>query len=223
MLLRFTEDVRAHLRPDITFGADIIAGFPTETEAHFRKTLLALSFWLQSHLATRLSIFSFAFRTHLLRACHKLMANEIKSPGRPAYEKQVGALQAKLHLTVHKLGNCMQVLDGTANTWGVRQQFAEVSIWYDAQTEGKIIETNINSTSATETQLRGTIAAWTLMLSRYYTPSGDARYAMRARLAIYSPQVVKVQLTWNRLWRDKVTRVFEIFITKGNRPSSRRP
>ena len=36
--IRFCEDVRA-LRPDIVFGADIIAGFPTETEAMFANSL----------------------------------------------------------------------------------------------------------------------------------------------------------------------------------------
>jgi len=36
--IRFCRDLRA-LRPDIVFGADLITGFPTETEAHFRNTL----------------------------------------------------------------------------------------------------------------------------------------------------------------------------------------
>ncbi|MGJ8603405.1 MAG: tRNA (N(6)-L-threonylcarbamoyladenosine(37)-C(2))-methylthiotransferase MtaB [Marivita sp.] len=36
--IRFAEDARK-LRPDMTFGADIIAGFPTETEAHFANSL----------------------------------------------------------------------------------------------------------------------------------------------------------------------------------------
>ncbi|TCD13893.1 tRNA (N(6)-L-threonylcarbamoyladenosine(37)-C(2))-methylthiotransferase MtaB [Oricola cellulosilytica] len=36
--IRFCENVRA-LRPDAAFGADIIAGFPTETEAHFENSL----------------------------------------------------------------------------------------------------------------------------------------------------------------------------------------
>ena len=36
--IRFTEEAR-RLRPDLTFGADIIAGFPTETEAHFENSL----------------------------------------------------------------------------------------------------------------------------------------------------------------------------------------
>ena len=36
--IRFCAQVRS-LRPDITFGADIIAGFPTETEEMFRRSL----------------------------------------------------------------------------------------------------------------------------------------------------------------------------------------
>jgi threonylcarbamoyladenosine tRNA methylthiotransferase MtaB len=36
--IRFCQEARA-LRPDITFGADIIAGFPTETEARFANSL----------------------------------------------------------------------------------------------------------------------------------------------------------------------------------------
>ena len=36
--IRFAQEARA-LRPDMTFGADIIAGFPTETEAHFENAL----------------------------------------------------------------------------------------------------------------------------------------------------------------------------------------
>ena len=35
---RFCEEVR-RLRPDIVFGADLIAGFPTETEAMFANSL----------------------------------------------------------------------------------------------------------------------------------------------------------------------------------------
>ena len=36
--IRFCEEAR-RLRPGMTFGADIIAGFPTETEAHFEESL----------------------------------------------------------------------------------------------------------------------------------------------------------------------------------------
>ena len=36
--IAFAQEAR-RLRPDMTFGADIIAGFPTETEAHFENSL----------------------------------------------------------------------------------------------------------------------------------------------------------------------------------------
>ncbi len=36
--IRFTEEVR-RIRPDVVFGADIIAGFPTETDAMFENSL----------------------------------------------------------------------------------------------------------------------------------------------------------------------------------------
>ncbi len=36
--VRFTDQIR-RLRPDTVFGADIIAGFPTETDAMFRASL----------------------------------------------------------------------------------------------------------------------------------------------------------------------------------------
>jgi threonylcarbamoyladenosine tRNA methylthiotransferase MtaB len=36
--IRFCEEAR-RLRPDLVFGADLIAGFPTETETHFDNTL----------------------------------------------------------------------------------------------------------------------------------------------------------------------------------------
>jgi threonylcarbamoyladenosine tRNA methylthiotransferase MtaB len=36
--IRFTEEVR-RLRPDVVFGADLIAGFPTESEAMFQNSL----------------------------------------------------------------------------------------------------------------------------------------------------------------------------------------
>lgn len=39
--VRFTEAVR-RVRPDVTFGADLIAGFPTESDASFRNTLTAV-------------------------------------------------------------------------------------------------------------------------------------------------------------------------------------
>jgi threonylcarbamoyladenosine tRNA methylthiotransferase MtaB len=47
--IRFCEDVR-NLRPDIVFGADIIAGFPTETEAMFENSLRIITECGLTHL-----------------------------------------------------------------------------------------------------------------------------------------------------------------------------
>ena len=40
--IRFCQEAR-RLRPDMTFGADIIAGFPTETDAMFHNALALVS------------------------------------------------------------------------------------------------------------------------------------------------------------------------------------
>jgi threonylcarbamoyladenosine tRNA methylthiotransferase MtaB len=47
--IRFTEEAR-RLRPDIVFGADIIAGFPTETEAMFENSLAIIDECGLTHL-----------------------------------------------------------------------------------------------------------------------------------------------------------------------------
>jgi threonylcarbamoyladenosine tRNA methylthiotransferase MtaB len=47
--IRFCEDVRG-LRPDIVFGADLIAGFPTETDAMFGNTLAIIEDCGLTHL-----------------------------------------------------------------------------------------------------------------------------------------------------------------------------
>ena len=47
--LRFVTEVR-RLRPDVVFGADLIAGFPTETEAMFENTLSIVAEAALTHL-----------------------------------------------------------------------------------------------------------------------------------------------------------------------------
>jgi threonylcarbamoyladenosine tRNA methylthiotransferase MtaB len=47
--IRFTQDVR-RLRPDVVFGADIIAGFPTETEEAFARSLSIVDDCRLTHL-----------------------------------------------------------------------------------------------------------------------------------------------------------------------------
>ena len=57
--IRFTEEV-LHLRPEMTFGADIIAGFPTETEEHFERSLSLIK---ECNL-TWLHVFPYSVRSH---------------------------------------------------------------------------------------------------------------------------------------------------------------
>ncbi len=52
--IRFCEEAR-RLRPDMVFGADIIAGFPTETEAMFEQ-LLSAGGGLRADLPARLPV-----------------------------------------------------------------------------------------------------------------------------------------------------------------------
>jgi threonylcarbamoyladenosine tRNA methylthiotransferase MtaB len=47
--IRFAQDVR-RLRPDVVFGADIIAGFPTETEESFARSLSIVDACQLTHL-----------------------------------------------------------------------------------------------------------------------------------------------------------------------------
>jgi len=56
--IRFCEEAR-RLRPDLVFGADLIAGFPTETEAQFQNTLALV----EDCDLTHLHVFSFSPRT----------------------------------------------------------------------------------------------------------------------------------------------------------------
>ena len=145
--VKFTEDA-VRLRPDITFGADIIAGFPTETEANFKNSLALIS---DCNL-TWLHVFPYSLRAGTPAArMPQVNGKLIKS--RAAQLRIAGSQQAKLHLQ-SQVGKLHQVLMEQPYM-GRTQQFAEV-IFDTPQTEGKIVSTLIGS--ATETQLRGRAA-----------------------------------------------------------------
>ncbi len=67
--IRFCQDVR-RLRPEIVFGADIIAGFPTETEAMFENSLSIVEECELTHLHV-FPVFA-AQRARRRRACRRL-------------------------------------------------------------------------------------------------------------------------------------------------------
>ena len=145
--IRFTEEAMS-LRPEITFGADIIAGFPTETEAHFENSLALV----KDCNLTWLHVFPYSVRNGTPAArMPQVNGQDIKS--RAARLRTAGEIQVTLHLNA-QVGQSHDVLMENP-TMGRTQQFAEV-MFTEPQTEGKIIATDI--TSASTTQLQGRAA-----------------------------------------------------------------
>ena len=142
--IKFTQ-LALQLRPDMTFGADIIAGFPTETDAHFKNSLSLIT---ECNL-TWLHIFPYSVRDGTPAArMPQINGKLIKS--RAAQLRAVGKQQAEHHLRL-QVGKKHQVLVEKPHM-GRTKQFAEV-IFETQQTEGKIVTTLIKS--AKETRLQG--------------------------------------------------------------------
>ena len=145
--IRFTEETMS-LRPEMTFGADIIAGFPTETEVHFKNSLALV----KDCNLTWLHVFPYSVRNGTPAArMPQVNGRDIKS--RAARLRAAGEIQVALHLNA-QVGQSHDVLMENP-TMGRTQQFAEV-MFTEPQTEGKIIATDI--TSASTTQLQGRAA-----------------------------------------------------------------
>jgi threonylcarbamoyladenosine tRNA methylthiotransferase MtaB len=93
--IRFCEEVR-RLRPDIVFGADIIAGFPTETEAMFENSLRIVDECGLTHL----HVFPFSPREgtpaarmpQVDRRTVKNRAARLRQAGERAYRRHLDAL-----------------------------------------------------------------------------------------------------------------------------------
>jgi len=93
--IRFCAEIRA-IRPDIVFGADMIAGFPTETEEMFENSLRIV----EGCGLTHLHVFPFSPRkgTPAARmpqvggAEIKARAARLRAAGQAAYERQLTAL-----------------------------------------------------------------------------------------------------------------------------------
>ncbi|MER8505799.1 tRNA (N(6)-L-threonylcarbamoyladenosine(37)-C(2))-methylthiotransferase MtaB [Mesorhizobium sp. M0199] len=93
--IRFCEDVRK-LRPGIVFGADIIAGFPTETDAMFENSLEIV----EECGLTHLHVFPFSPRQgtpaarmpQLRREMVKQRAARLRAAGEVAYRRHLSSL-----------------------------------------------------------------------------------------------------------------------------------
>ena len=143
--IRFTEEAMS-LRPEMTFGADIIAGFPTETEVHFKNSLALV----KDCNLTWLHVFPYSVRNGTPAArMPQVNGRDIKS--RAARLRAAGEIQVAQHLNA-QIGQSHDVLMERP-TMGRTQQFAEV-IFTAPQAEGEIIATDITSASATQLQGR---------------------------------------------------------------------
>ncbi|WP_166417852.1 tRNA (N(6)-L-threonylcarbamoyladenosine(37)-C(2))-methylthiotransferase MtaB [Cochlodiniinecator piscidefendens] len=139
--IKFCEDARK-LRPDMTYGADIIAGFPTETEAMFENSLKLV----EDCDLTWLHVFPYSAREGTPAA--KIPAVDgraIKS--RAARLRAAGDAQVKTHLEA-QIGKTHHILMENPHM-GRTAQFTEVK--FEApQAEGQIITANIIGATATQ-------------------------------------------------------------------------
>ncbi|HKL69447.1 tRNA (N(6)-L-threonylcarbamoyladenosine(37)-C(2))-methylthiotransferase MtaB [Salibaculum sp.] len=137
--IAFCEEAR-RLRPDMTFGADIIAGFPTETEAQFDNSLKLVT----DCGLTWLHVFPYSKRSGTPAA---RIPDQVAGPvirDRAARLRAAGAERVQAHLA-EQVGRTHSVLLESARM-GRTAQFAEVAFQTD-QPEGGMVTTRITGTA----------------------------------------------------------------------------
>ncbi|UWR58047.1 tRNA (N(6)-L-threonylcarbamoyladenosine(37)-C(2))-methylthiotransferase MtaB [Phaeobacter inhibens] len=139
--IRFCEEARK-LRPEMTFGADIIAGFPTETDAHFENSLKLVS----DCDLTWLHVFPYSKREGTPAARIPSQVNGSLIRERAARLRAAGDAQVQTHLTA-AVGKAHQILMENPHM-GRTEQFTEVT-FAAPQIEGQIV-------TATPTGITGT-------------------------------------------------------------------
>ncbi|MEL6572851.1 MAG: tRNA (N(6)-L-threonylcarbamoyladenosine(37)-C(2))-methylthiotransferase MtaB [Pseudomonadota bacterium] len=138
--IRFTEEA-GKLRPEMTYGADIIAGFPTETDAAFENSLKLVT---DCNL-TWLHVFPYSARQGTPAArMPAVKGPDIKS--RAARLRAAGDAQVQKHLA-NQIGKSHDVLMENPRM-GRTPQFAEVAFTTD-QPESQIVTTKITGKEGT--------------------------------------------------------------------------
>ena len=140
--IRFCEQART-LRPAMTFGADIIAGFPTETEQMFDNSLKLV----QECGLTFLHVFPYSARSgtpaarmpQINGAIIKSRAARLRAAGQAALQSHLAAQIGKIHAILTE-----------SPRMGRTEQFTEVGFATD-QPEGAIVTARI--TGATPNRL----------------------------------------------------------------------
>ena len=139
--IRFTEDAQK-LRPEMTFGADIIAGFPTETDAHFENSMKLVD---DCHL-TWLHVFPYSPRPGTPAArMPQVNGKAIKS--RAAKLRAAGERRVAWHLQA-QIGVMHNILMENPRM-GRTEQFAEV-IFDTDHPESQIVAAPIIGISGTQ-------------------------------------------------------------------------
>ncbi|MEQ8367003.1 MAG: tRNA (N(6)-L-threonylcarbamoyladenosine(37)-C(2))-methylthiotransferase MtaB [Roseicyclus sp.] len=139
--IAFCEQAR-RLRPDMTFGADIIAGFPTETDAHFENSLRLVA---ECDL-TWLHVFPYSPRQGTPAArMPQVDGRMIKD--RAKRLRAAGDVQVARHLAA-QVGRTHRVLLEHPRM-GRTEQFTEVSFATD-QPEGRIVTATITGLASAQ-------------------------------------------------------------------------
>ena len=140
--IRFCEDAKK-LRPDMTFGADIIAGFPTESDAHFENSLKLV----QDCDLTWLHVFPYSKRegTPAAKIPSQVSGPTIKS--RAAQLRAAGDAQVAKHLAA-QIGKTHSILMENPHM-GRTEQFTEVH-FLTPQVEGNIVKATITGQAANQ-------------------------------------------------------------------------
>ena len=138
--IRFCEDAR-RLRPDMVFGADIIAGFPTETEAMFDQSLRLID----DCGLTFLHVFPFSARKGT-PAARMPMVNGAVIKQRAARLRGAGDLALARHLTAQNGGSHRVLMESPR--MGRTEQFTEVDFGTD-HPEGRIVTVKVIGKKAT--------------------------------------------------------------------------
>ncbi|MEM7461812.1 MAG: tRNA (N(6)-L-threonylcarbamoyladenosine(37)-C(2))-methylthiotransferase MtaB [Pseudomonadota bacterium] len=133
--IRFCEEIRSR-RPDIIFGADLIAGFPTETDAMFENTLSII----EACDLTHLHVFPFSPREgtpaarmpQLERSTIKQRAALLRQRGDAAFQQHLRSLEGR---TVNVLVE--------RNSSGHSEQFTPVRIEGSVEINAGIVSTRI--------------------------------------------------------------------------------
>ena len=139
--IRFTEEA-LRLRPDMTFGADIIAGFPTETEGHFENSLKLVE---ECNL-TWLHVFPYSPRPGT-PAARMPQVNGQAIKARAARLRAAGDVRVAGHLA-QQIGRTHHVLMENPHM-GRTEQFTEVT-FVAPQSEGQIVTATITGAQGTQ-------------------------------------------------------------------------